>query len=34
MYDYFAPEVKQNHDQSVDYYSLGIIAHELMFGRE
>lgn len=32
---YMAPEVmiKQNHSFTVDYYAVGIIAHEFMLGR-
>jgi len=34
MWEYMAPEVVkgEKHEMSVDYYSLGVIANELMFG--
>ena len=34
MWEYMAPEIVkgEKHEMSVDYYSLGIIANELMFG--
>ena len=34
MYEYMAPEVikGERYNQSADYYALGIVANELMFG--
>ena len=35
MYEYMAPEIinGEKHEPSVDFYALGVVAHEMMFGQ-